>query len=330
MQALNAFFVQHPQVPFLLCPCFLEPLTSRPPSEAFSRQGDAWRRCLPPVTALIPACVWISWSCCRAKSYPELIINISPCLRLKKIKPGVARFSVPHLPLHISENHDVLEVGITIKHVGPPKAAFWCGGQCNPCVWKWVIPHTFHFISAAMLPVEVLLPARQSKQVLVPPWFPLVTTPDISSFFWAASLWVSVISLAAKALAEHSVSPVVSLQAFAISGCYYRYYLSCQAAVSSHFESRHGNEWYLWDGHAMLLAREMSSLFGMNAPPLLHCRSCHVCREFGKASCIYIGIYLSQIWRLFSIACVENAAIESQAFFVTLSPVTIFNADASA
>lgn len=151
------------------------------------------------------------------------------------------------------------------------------------------------------------------------------TTPDVSFFFlfWAVfpSTWLSAISLAAKALA------VFCLWAFAISGFYY---LSHRAAVSSHSESRCRNERYLWDSHAMLLAREMSVLFGMNAPPLLHCWGCHVCREFGKVACIYTGIYLNQIERLSSTACAEYAGIKSQAFSVTLSTVTIFNANALA
>lgn len=149
------------------------------------------------------------------------------------------------------------------------------------------------------------------------------TTPDVSFFFlfWAVflSTWLSAISLAAKALA------VCRLWAFAISGFYY---LSHRAAVSSRSEARCRNERYLWDSRAVLLARETSMLFGMNAPLLLHHWGCHVCREFGKVACIYTGIYLNQIERLSSTAYAENGGIKSQAFSVTLSTVTIFNADA--
>ena len=215
---------------------------------------------------------------------------------------------------------------------GALKAAlqWWGRGMhCSAC--GRVAPDPSHFISAALMPAEMCCRLGNASRSLLCHGCSLVTTPDVSSFFlfWAASLspWLSAVSVAAKALAEPSVSPVFCLRTIAISECCY---LSCRAAVSSCFKSRCRNERYLWDGHAMLLARETSVLFGMNAPSLLRCWGCHICREFGKAACSYIGIYLNQIQRLSSIACAENAAVESQAFSVALSTITIFNADGPA
>lgn len=97
---------------WVVSPCFwtqcpLEPLISSPPSEAsLSRLMFGFTVFLLSA-ALIPACVRISWSYCQATFYSELTINICPCPSLKKFKPGVATFSWPFLPLHISENHDV-------------------------------------------------------------------------------------------------------------------------------------------------------------------------------------------------------------------------------
>lgn len=222
----------------------------------------------------------------------------------------------------------VHEVGVTMRHVEIPKQLCIGGENAPLCLWQtesFLIPPTSS-LQPCCLRRRCCRLGKASKSLLCH-GFPLVTAPDVSSFFlfWAACLspWLSAVLLAAKT--EPSVSPVFCLRAFAISGCYY---LSHRAAVSSCFEPRHGNEWYLWDGHAMILAKEMSALFGMNAPPLLHCWGCHICREFGKAACIYTGIYLNQIQRLSSIACAENVAIESQAFSVTLSTVTVFIADA--
>lgn len=97
-------------VPFGLCPlapefqCPLESLTSRRPFEA-SPNSEMPGNTLSHLTAApIPAWVRIFWSYCRAAFYPELTINIYPCLRLKKFKPGVDRFSRSLLPFHISEN----------------------------------------------------------------------------------------------------------------------------------------------------------------------------------------------------------------------------------
>lgn len=214
----------------------------------------------------------------------------------------------------------VHEVGVTMRHAGPPEqlcdAGTEGGGNTPLCLWQtesFLIPPT-----SSLQPCHLqrcCCRLGKAGRSLLRHGFPLVTTPGVSSFFlfWAASVssWLSAVSLAAKALAEPSVSSVFCLRAFAISGCYY---LSCWAAGSSRFESRRGKEQYLWDGHAVRLARETSALFGLNAPPLLHCWGCHVCREFGKAACIYVGIYLNQIQTFFQSLCRECSNWEPSFF----------------
>lgn len=173
-------------VPFKLCPlapgfqCPLEPPLLRPPSEA-SPNSDMPGNILSHLTAApIPAWVRISWSYCRAAFYPDLTINICPWLKLKKFKPGVARFS-RSLLLHISENYGLQR---SLRMPASHEVRFATGHVGQPCyLWKSYCWMSFLW-----------------SQYLVFHSFCFFEEHSYSNYF-------SAFSLAARALAEHSVLP---------------------------------------------------------------------------------------------------------------------------
>ena len=85
------------------------------------------------------------------------------------------------------------------------------GGKTHHSVGQTVVPRPSHIISAALPPVEMLLPAGQSKQVLAPPWtllwsqhlmfcpfffFEQRPCPrDFRPFHWQQRLWLSILFL---------------------------------------------------------------------------------------------------------------------------------------
>lgn len=199
-------------------------------------------------------------------------------------------------------------------------------GSCHTtlCVANGEVSHPFHFISAALMPVEFCCQLVRASRSLICHGRAMVTTlcfilsPFSSSI---PSSWHSAVSLAAKAVAEYSVSPVFCLVGLCPqwmllpvmpSRCLISLWVQAWKQAVPLRQSRQGDKHVVW--HECPIASALLRL--------------SVCKEFGKEACIYTGIYLNQIQILSPIACAVKAAIERQTFLVTLTAVTIFNAAA--
>lgn len=236
-------------------------------------------------------------------------------------------FLGPLLPLHISKKHNTWRSLRMLASVGPqghhearraPQAVLWWQGEQEHLANPFVL-HPSLLISAALPPAEMLL---------------LSGWPSRSLLLHGHNTWCFILFSFLSSLLIHLT--FCHFTGSKSSGCILSVGLRHQwillpvtpscCLISLWVQVQ---KWAVPLGQSCH-ASCMSMLFGMNAPPLLHRWGCHICREFGKVACIYTGIYLNQIERLSSTACAEYAGIKSQAFSVTLSTVTIFNANALA
>lgn len=258
---------------------------------------------------LVPHCVRISCSYCKTSLYPEFTTCICLKLKKKKIKPEFARFSWAAFSYsHLWEVWDleVSQDAILCMSRGHHAAAHQApkqlcgGGKCSHSAYgkepflitAALILHLHTWRSAATgwmdkQPCSAMnfLSHKHNTScfilfflhICILIHFEQRLCPfDILLFCWQQRLWLSCLCLLCFVCVP---LPLVNVTA-------------CHAVSSWLLTSSPGKK---TSGAFEMLTLPClpggQVLFGMNAPLLLHHWGCHVCREFGKAACIYSGIY---------------------------------------